>query len=710
MANAQTSLVREMAKNKPRIVIVTTGAQSLSFGQTIISTLHRSPDNRHKQSDMILMSVEEAKAELANNPKVSEDTRILLWIRKEQNDPLPTEFANLFPIDPNDNDGSESIIRCEKSQNTNKGLAFAVAIIANDADRMQKLVNLFLNRTANHYSMLPFKASMISHRYALFSDPADEAMVTQWGSNQIASAWDSLKWYPISDRDQLKPADLEECNEVYFIDRSRKSKDMPSPVQSLLKDQNMIETTTLIKKVPGNQPNTSIVLFSAPNNTLLMKKMNSYQTLASIPDGPVVENVLDLRFIGRSSLRVYGPAFTDQEKEVIRGEVAKAMRQDLHMVIEERGDIFKELDKELTFEELQGATDTRKKVRRKIGLRYIWLYQLVDSTGSTSFHSYENCLTTQAPQTYEMTHPDDRDKPFDEYCHCVGGGRADEERRMRPIYERDHAAWLDRKQAWEDRQNEQFETQWERTVTKEETAKAHGILRLIDLQDENGAIHVIWEKDCNGVASNNSSNYKTDRVSVRGVGNKPSSLDTPDSSDDCPANLKRQAAYNGAANALSQLQAEAWLPEVGAVSDSTDKQTDSNNDNADSSGKAQTKSSHPKVSSSLKNDMKPMVVDISGNTVVVTLQKGVLTKVGDIVYPLIEKEIKDPISGKVIETRTVSVAKLRVVHIYQKTADCIPVSSQDIKNLSLIQKGMSIKMLHPSTYNTKKSLKKPNHH
>ena len=710
---SDTTLVRELAKNKPKVLLICSGPQATEIARYVQGEILRNPDNNHKPNDIPILTADDANRMADNDNNFKDQSRIFFWIRDEQHAPVPTGLSTMLPIQSGDEQEGTCIIRCEIARKASKGLAFAILLVAQDQSNMKKIADSLLTRSAYRYELLPFESTINTVSVALFSDPKDELLAEQWCNayqrslNNGSPIYFSPSWYPLSDRDKLPPAKLQNCNEAYFIDCSKQNGALPSVVSTMLKDQSINNTSTVIMRQQKDQPNTSRILFYAPNDLILTSKVNGCSA-NPIPDGVTISNVIDLRKIGDTTLRVYGPILSDDVKEAIRSQIAQAMRQKLHMPVEERGDIFKVLDKEVTFEEMEGANNVRNDVRRKTGLRYIWLYQLLSATGSTQYVSNSTLLTTQNPPTYEqMFFNTDPEPAKPSLAPFSGRGKQEEYQRELDQWKPVHDAWLYRKQNWEEREYAHFETQWRRTVTKIVSVKVHGILRLIDLQDKNNAINVIWEKDCLGIAHNDTPNYLSDTVSVRGVGNRPSSIDTPPSTDDCPIDLQQQAAINGALDALSKLQGEAWLPsKTPAPTNSIAKQPSSSNSDSEVNTKPlqQSPNSSDNLASTPSQTIHPntpTVSAISHLTVTITYPQGIDVNPGDIAYVIGEREIKDSSSGKVLETHEIALIKLRVMQVDSGEMQCVPVNPTEGKNLSLIRKGMTVKIVHKAKVGSK---------
>ncbi len=711
-ATGAETFVRCLAKSPKDVYIIVSGPDAEDVAKVLQSAILQHPDRGAKAAnDVPILTIAEAeqrRAADAEAPKrkggrFGECSLVFMFSLSDHPASLPPGLAALAPGTLGEASRRVSSLRSSQTQKADAGLAYSVCMVAPDRKRLAGLLQAFTSHSAGHYSALPFSADFPSNNVAVFSSDEHRSAAEGWGRSLAASvgakSWDSIVWRPLAERAKMKDEELADCDQAYFIDRSLPPAELPDSVAQLSGAQPPKETATLVlrRALPGGN---QIALVSTPTAALLEARLKKYPRFDAIPASPVVDDVKDLRHIGRTTLLVSGSGPTSDERETIRLQLAKDMREKLRVPVEERGDVLRLLEREVTLQELQGASDTAELLRSKARLRFVWLFTVTDYRGSTDYKSAVRVLSTDAPPTYDEAHGSDDPEPT--YYHALpwsGQAKKDREKRERAEWEPKHAAWLRRKALYDDQVRANFTSQWERVVSRQTSAAVRGMLRLVDLKPNSGAVEVIWEKEAGGSSSSPEESHQSDTVTVRGVGMRPSSLTTPPRQDSCPRELMLAAARSAGASALSELQATALLPDGSAPPEPEPPAPVEEEKKEPSPPKEEAKPVPPASDDAAATPTPtpqtkgPVVADVdtANAAIVVALAPGDKVRVGDSAYVLVEKKITNPQSGEVLEVRAAALVKLRVVRVSEKTADCVPSVPDGRAKLASVKAGMAVK-------------------
>jgi len=671
-----TSFIRQFAKDEPRTRIIVSGPQAAAVAKTLYDdiTTHREFKTRKGEDKVAILTLDQAEQAATQDPKFNDSTRIFLLATKELKGPLSTSLGHACPADLSQiPEGSGTVLsRC---LNPRAGhLAFSMAVVAPDAERLQTLMGLF-GQSRSDYKTLTSTISnkFETYRLAVFSTEADRMAVENWGHVNSKSAWSKYDWYPLDAYATLTPEQREERHFVFFLNRGDSKLVVPEPAQALLTDHILKETTSVVAK--GRGPNGLLcAVFSSPTDLILHKRATQYPHFDRIPATAATDDVTDLRFIDRTVLLVHGVGvkIAPEDAEGIRFKTAQAMREQLKLSLEERGAQFEVLQKEIVFQDLQGATNTAQKLRQKDGVRYVWLFQVTDYTGKTNYVPEQRSLT-QDPPDFAQAHPEDMEPVEPTLAPFSGRG-------AKAKYEQEHAAWqpvhdvwVSHKAAYERYTEAQFPCSWECRIDKVCSADVRGTLRLIDLDHPNTPI---WEKVCSG-SSSDKTEYTSRTVQVRGTRNKPDSLTCPPNEDSCPSKLLQSAGVIAGNEGISFLQATAWLPDGKALPP-----------------KAEEMPEKPKVEEMPSPPVVPgsKVADVEENSVTLKIDPEAGIKKGNwIDIPLTVKDIPDPDNpGKILGHKVLEKVVLRVVSVGEKTAECVPISETERVKLKRVKPGMPV--------------------
>lgn len=689
-----TDYIRQFAKDRPTIYIITSGVEATEIARTLQKSILEHHDvNKDKKVQLLTLSEVETEAKTS---AFQVSIRIFLFARNELPASLPNTVKDLLPL-------SVDIIKEFDSTFTTVclvpkagDLAFSSLLIAPDIDRLKRLLDVFRSKSFSSYKEMlpPATETYLTHKIALFSDETSRPYVEKWGRVTAPRTWLQTKWYPINEFSKLTKESLQECNLAFFVEGHHRPNPAPPPLLKLLEQHNLTTSSVLVKKIATPEGYSTAVIL-APDERILAKKVARYTNFADIPDNLLLVEAKDLHKIGGATLVVSGQGPTDDQKELIRALIAKTMRNELLLTLEERGEILRTLQKEITLEELQGATGTAEFLRRQGNLQYVWLYSVADYLGSTSYRTNERSLAGIPPTFTEGEPPEPSpQKPF-------FGGRKPKEQ-----YEKEMADWKPLHTVWEQHRRE-FQVrlaltpcQWEREITLSSTAKVRGTLRLVDLKE--GSAKVVWEYECHATITSPPAVYRSDKVVVRGYRNRPTPLEAPQNEAVCPPDMLRETATTAGRRGLDVLQEEVVLPDSRypdvvahtPPDDTPAKAKPVEKAEASDKGKSSSKPEPETKSPAIENKITPLVVvevQADDGVVTVTPPENVTPHIGDIFYVLKKREIRDPTTGKVIETREQGFATLKVRVVSDKTVDCVPATPQDKAILAQILPGMKVK-------------------
>ncbi|HLK59408.1 MAG TPA: hypothetical protein VKU00_22800, partial [Chthonomonadaceae bacterium] len=570
--------------------------------------------------------------------------------------------------------------------------AFAIAFVAPDTPRIKRLSRILESRTYYDWRAMaaPITEVYITQNLAVFSAPEDRSKIEGWGKIVSPHVWGTVGWHDLADREQMKPEQLDECNEVYFINRSKPGV-IPAAASKILGNQELKETTVFVGRVAGEH-GLSVAVFSMPNAMVLAKSAEHYRNIEAVPIAPEVRDITDLRAIGTTTLIVHGETLSEGTLEQVRSTLATDMRQKLKIDVQERGATLKLTDKEITLEQLLGATDTSVKLRQSVGLKYIWMFDITQVSGETTFTAEEHKLSGDPPPFPEQ-------EPVEPVLGLFpGGGQKEKYKIDHAKWQIDHDAWARRKNEYDQRIATSAPCQWERKVVRTSQARVQGILRLIDL---NGVGKVVWERKCDG-SMRDTGDLQTDRVTIGGYANKPNSMQTPAATQSCSLDLTKQTVLRSAATDFDILQAEAWLP------DGTLPPLPVKPEGGEQAAGRETMPSLPPappvMDRPVNDPEKPYIAEISGKTITINigLKEGV--KVGDKIYVVTRyRKVVDPNDEtKVLDWRwnPQDVLALRVTYV-GTTSDCEPDKTEDPAKIALLQKKWNVKWVATPKTETK---------
>ena len=679
---------------KGGIRIIVSGDETKEFAQRLKSELLQSPyyAKAHSNGENVFeptlpaktqkgpfgLSIQEMTQTFNDSPVV---TKVFLLIGQESPSPLPSHLQAMMPFEVQDMAAKVSFISASA---TTKPPAFSMYLYAPDKERFAKLFNIFRGKSFQDVNGYPWKAAYKSNKVALFSTPELKGLVSDWGKETEPNTWNDIEWHSLDERATLAAEDLTERHQAYFFDRSQPNTP-PASLEPELKEQT-IEPNTLFIKRAATPEKYALVIFSAPNRTLLEARLQRFPNFKNLLPGPTVEAATDLRRVGRAPLLISG-VDDNAGRETLQLKLASAMRQTLNMDVMERGKILQFLQQEVTLQQLQGATDTAKKMR-DAGAQYVWHFAVTRLEGATGYVCADAECTPRRPTAFVEAEPTVPKKPWPgaptrEYA--IYDAKVTK-------FNSEYSSWQQKKRDFEnDWQN--TDVRWERRVSRNETASAEGFLRLLDLQQSG---KVIWETECRGNAGEVSF-VNTDRETVRGFDSQPRFRPLPDSERRCTPSILWSAGEKAGRSGLQKLRETAWLAAPGEVL-SAQPTTVADNDNAVAQSAL--------VASTPPNDVveppqpappsKPQVAAMIDDVIVITAGENEGVNVGDkVTVALKTVEITNPTTKEVIDHRVTETLILRVVKV-GKTADCMVIAPADKELLKTVKAGMEVTIETPA--------------
>ncbi len=685
---ADTDHLRELAKNKPRTLIVASGKEALPLAEAFQSAVRRREEFRKRNPDDARV-VTPAEAETLLKTKEYARTSVVMLMTGHDLSgqgvtALPPSLATLLPFENATLHSRLSVVKSVLDAQKAGEPLFRMALYAPDGPRLRRLYDEMLNRRVGNFRELPFISKHVTNRVALFSTPALRPLLENWGARGDAQWWNEVRWYPLEERAKLTPEQLEEYSEVYVQDRSQPGA-LPEPAAKLLKESNPGPTTVVVAR-NGEEEADRIAVISAPSHLLLSTRLERRRNLPDLLKEPLAKDVLDLSSVGTTNLLIVGGGSnaTPETLGSLHAQIARQMREKLGVAVEPRGAVLTQLESELAYQMARGATDTRGLLQRKYPTRYAWVFVLTSITGGTTFVPWERKLTASlAPFTdSEPTRPRRKDDEEDE----------DWRRRLR-IYNDSKERWERANREWWDRyRNDSCE--WELSVSWESNVGVRGLLQLVDTKTPTGA-QVQWEKECSYTVSDKGW-YRTQRATVKGHDNKPNSLEVPPANSQFAPVLLVNAAVAAGNQGVTALREEALLPDparpavtvaaVVASSDPMNPMTAPQPRGASAeevNAVAQTTSAAPLV---------PKIAEIDGKTIILNIGAKQGVRVGDRYEVLLNiKETKDPDTGRVIRTRVLDSFFLTVTHVDEDASDCVALTAKDAARFKQTKAGVRVR-------------------
>jgi hypothetical protein len=605
-----------------------------------------------------IVTPQELSRALIGDPKGNRHySAIFLLDRSENPDPLPSELQALVPLSLGKYTGSLSGIRAKTTNDRAGEITFNIGLTAPDGERLRKLLHILNERSFQGHSgsiaedYQSYNATVYAPSYYL--QPA-----ASWAQRADSATWNYIEAAP----PEKFQAPKTPCDQAFFVDRSI-NQELPDPAKQVLAKYKLAQNGLLAARAT-NPDGTSVALLTAPSRLLLDSMATKYRGIDSIPESGEYREALDVRDMGATVLLVLARnARSVDLADRARSEIASDMRRQGIEALE-RGEILNRIQKELVLEQLIGDQNALARLRNSTGVkRYVWALEVTPG-GYTTYSSSEHCLD-QDPGPFQQYEPT---APAPAGTRPLFGHKKTQEEYDREYkdYIEQHAKWAADRDAWESRRVNSA-VQWERVVSQSSHATATGFLKLLDLRDIG---KVVWQKEVSGSA-NSTTEFQTDRVNVRGFSTRPPSMETPPSTQEASLELMSNAIRSMGANALRFASEELWLPD----------------------GKPISFVPPPVPSPPPAKDQRTLLVaDVDDADIVVTIGRGSDVRVGDKMTVVGEKQIKDPSTGAVLETRQVGVATFLVKKINETTCDCTAIPA-DVTRVKEVKVGMKVKWI-----------------
>lgn len=662
---AETSHIREFAKNKTPVYIITAGDVSKVAGERLRQQIVSHRDFKGGNEKIKAVTLPEAAA-AAKGKDFADASHILIFCG-EESFVVPYELKPLLRIPENALSGSVTRMRAIQTRGSDKGLAHDVAIYAPDARRLDRAMEIFGTRSFSHYSVMGFSDEFSTNRVTVFSDGPEAAELSRgWGSRGGSTVWNEIEEVRLGDRAlaSRQRADDKEATRAYFV-IGRPSEYVPEPMQEMISRQ---PNSIFAAKWEEDRS----ILFYAPTQPLMQGLLRRFPNVDSVPSTGFSTQPVDLTGMKVTTLLVHVNDVPSSVADAVRTPLAARMRS-IGMPVEERGTVLEQLQREVATEGLAGA-DTAKKLRAQ-GIRYVWLLDVMDTSGNVSYSGSERRLGECGNADHKRPNPPMPDRRY----------KDDDNARRRQIREwEQECRRLEAGRAYH-QYREPF--QWICTLTATQEGSARVYLKIIDL--ESGLGKVVWEAQAQG-SKRDSSVVETRNVTVEGEGARPNSILGPSGR---PPDLSVivGACEEAAANALDQAMLEVRLGERPAAiqvlpDGSPAKSAEAATKAAPASSRGEPKPAPPAATNLVASPAT--IVELGKKVMTVAGGNAARLKQGAVITAIVKRIIRDG-GGRAIDIRVVATIKAKVSYV-GKTVDLTPINAAEAKKLAEAAKGMEV--------------------
>ncbi len=666
-ASNTTSLLREMAKNKSTVVFAVSGPQAQAAAQLLKTDLLALTENHRTPDEVEILDLATANNRIVTPapttgkkkpPKPKDNNWVAILAGKEMTGEIPSALASRLSVIASEVQGTVSTIRANAYKSPLGDTAVLGVMYAPDGARLLRMCPL-MKQTASDFKLLDLRQQFITNKALVYSNPEEKTALLKWGvlGQKGETIWNQVEWHDLAERATATPEQLDEATEVYFSVRDRDKESLPEPAKTLLASQGPSDKPSCVRVATGTTPdNRKLLAVCAPSSLILQSKIRRFPNADLLSQAPPQLDVADLRQYSSMTVLVTGSvALSPEDRRYIKTGMIKKLR-DMKLDITDDS-LTSALQEQVTLDQLTGASNTGAALRKKIGARYVWVVDVGDFNGSTSFGHREVCRTPE-PSAFSKIMP---------LRPTQGRKQSDGD------YRNDLQRYYDDKQSYEDEKEEytraytQTAVQWERSVNCAQRATLRGQLQLVDIRpnEKNRTYAVIWQSACSGSGSSDTV-FRSDAVTVQGFGNSAQSMDVPSSTSQCETGVMRLAVDDGVKDGADKLQEEAWLPD-----------------------RAAPRHDDPVPPPPHPDDSVVAAVDVQAQSIVVALGDEVKAKKGGLfVIPMAYKEIKDPRTGKVIKRTVSDKITLRVTQVEGASADCVAATPADARRLGELKEGM----------------------
>src|SRR5689334_5773481 len=180
---ADTDYLRELAKNRTRLLIIRSGTAALPFAQRLQKTIMANGDFRGRGEPYCRIANNLASAaEMLKDPAYAHASVIFLLTGEDlqgAQEPLSPDVARQLPFDPQLLGGRLSVVQGTLHSDRPGEAAYRIALYAPDGPRLGRLYDRFTQRRADNFRELPFAERYKTNRLALFSALEDRETVEE---------------------------------------------------------------------------------------------------------------------------------------------------------------------------------------------------------------------------------------------------------------------------------------------------------------------------------------------------------------------------------------------------------------------------------------------------------------------------------------------------------------------------------------------------
>lgn len=533
-SKTDTGFIRQMAKDPSDIYLVAGGATSRRIADDIAIAIRRHRDYKeHRKREIRIVSADEMEALLSIKKNAPIKETIVGLLAKTESPRIGPKLSGALALPSDPYEGTDSRMWASVARGASRaGLSFHITLTAPDEARLEKLGERLAEFSMTNWRDLKCNEVWATNRGVRLLPPNADAALRQWGTRPGGFRWQDWTDQDISMGESGAPDPEREL--AFFVDRSTSQRPDVSAVTELIGRAGTEPDRVIAAR--GKLPDgRGFTVISAPNANLLTRYAKRFPHPDAVPDPPFTKRLLDLRKIGATAVLFSGPV-APRIGEAVRNRVASAIRTEGGVRVDDRGEVLRTLDREVTLQRLLGATDTSRKLRSRYGLTHVWVLDFASVGGSTAFVADSVCLDGGST-TYSGAQPFLPRKPsVEDRIRYVQAVRT--------------------YQAAKDAYENYSPVAWKRTLRRKEDANCGLTLKLVSLND--GAGRIVWDSTVRGTATTDVIESE-DRVNVSGHLSRPNDLVAPRGGGDAGEPTHVEAGWDAGRQGVDRLLDETWL-------------------------------------------------------------------------------------------------------------------------------------------------------
>lgn len=538
LCHADTSALREMARNVPSIYVLYSGEKAHPFASRIVQEIKDFREqNRDKKKQIIAVNVQEAE-KLAKQKDFEKQTTIVV-VDDEDNIQMEPTAAIAYRLPKKDEERTSSAKLHTLVELAGRQV-FSVILQAPDTERLDRVTDYLLKTSARDYKHLDFDQHWRSNKLVVHSNVN---VNETWGEE--SGAWNYVTHATLNDQ-QPSPEPSSEFDYAYLVDQSKSCDNLPAEILARLQNASLKQGTAFATKY--TLPNGHIVaILTAPNDHHLELLSRKFRKVDAIPSVDYKQTLPDLRFLaGQGSVVKINLGLSGQDDKQITNALTEYMGSAMRhtgIKVLERGMVLNKILDELSIEDLMGRSSSRQRFRLKTqGVRYVWYLSVTNVSRRTKFvgdkTAVGDTLADPGPAPEE---------PVKESYESWDNFRAR------------HAKWESEMGVWRNaRQRYDFDVpvNWHLSIERVQTTELEVQFKLFDLAQEAGT--VTWETQVVGTSTDRSTLSDRDVV-VNGHRTQPDSPQTPPAEPTCETSVALSACRDAADKSQAGLADTSWV-------------------------------------------------------------------------------------------------------------------------------------------------------